>query len=516
MDAARIADLLPYLTPAERAEFDDFLATDAIWRPLPGPQTLAYYSKADVIGYGGAAGGGKTDLAVGKALTQHRKVAIFRRVGTELTAIEDRFTEIIGNNNGYNSQKKIWRNPVPGVQLEFGSVPNLGDEKNYQGRPKDLLVLDEAANFLEEQARFLMGWVRTVVKSQHCQTLMCFNPPTSAEGRWIVDFFAPWLDKKHPSPAKPGELRYFAMIDGHEIETANGDVFEHGGETITPQSRTFIPSRIRDNPYLMGTNYMATLQAMPEPLRSQMLHGDFEAGMEDDPWQVIPTAWVSAAMERWRVLSPKPPMDSVGVDVARGGRDNTIIARRHGMWFDVALVYPGSQTPDGPTVAGLTLAATRDGAPQHIDVIGVGSSPYDFLNNARQHVIGVNVAEKSLGFDQSGRLRFFNLRSELWWRMREALDPANNTGIALPEDAQLLGDLCAPIWRLSGAAIQVESRDDIEKRIGRSPDWASAYILALMDTPKVPRLTGGALPGVRRQQMTEYDPLEQAFGNRDR
>jgi hypothetical protein len=45
----------------------------------------------------------------------------------------------------------------------------------------------------------------------------------------------------------------------------------------------------------------------------------------------------------------------LGVDVARGGRDNTIIARRHGMWFDEPLAYPGSATPDGPTVAGLVI-----------------------------------------------------------------------------------------------------------------------------------------------------------------
>lgn len=513
MNAAEIAELYEFLTDDERAEVDQILAEDtSIWRPLPGPQTMAYYSTADVIGYGGAAGGGKTDLAVGKALTQHRVAAIFRRVGTELTAIEDRFANLVGSTVGYNSQKKIWRNPVPGVQIEFGSVPNLGDEKNYQGRPKDLLVLDEAANFLEIQARFLMGWVRSVTKGQRCQTLMTFNPPTSAEGRWIVQYFAPWLDPKHPNPAQPGELRWFAMVDGKEIEVPTSEPFDHNGEQIKPQSRTFIPSRINDNPYLMGTNYMSTLQALPEPLRSQMLYGDFQAGMEDDPWQVIPTAWVDAAMARWTDLSPKPPMDSVGVDVARGGRDNTIIARRHGMWFDRPLVHAGTQTPDGPTVAGLTLAATRDGAVQHIDVIGVGSSPYDFLNNARQQVVGVNVSEKSLGFDRSGRLRFFNLRSELWWRMREALDPANNTGIAMPDDNKLKADLCAPIWCLSGSSIKVEGRDEIEKRIGRSPDWASAYILALMDTPKARNLPG-YLSGAGKRAGAEYDPLELAFGN---
>jgi hypothetical protein len=39
----------------------------------PGPQTMAYESKADIVGYGGAAGGGKTDLACGSIITRTRK-----------------------------------------------------------------------------------------------------------------------------------------------------------------------------------------------------------------------------------------------------------------------------------------------------------------------------------------------------------------------------------------------------------------------------------------------------------
>jgi hypothetical protein len=206
-------------------------------------------------------------------------------------------------------------------------------------------------------------------------------------------------------------------------------------------------------------------------------------------------------MARWVKPLRLPEMDSLGVDVARGGRDQTIIARRHGMWFDEPLTYKGSETPDGPTVAGLVIAASRDQAPQHIDVIGVGSSPYDFLNTARQPVIGVNVAEKALGTDRSGRLRFLNQRSELAWRMREALDPNNNTGIALPPNDQLRKDLCAYKWELQGMVIKVESREDIIKRIGRSPDYGSAYFLALIDTPKRHLLTG-----TRNGQAQHYDP----------
>lgn len=494
------------------------------WTPLPGPQTLAFESVADIVGFGGAAGGGKTDLACGKALMQHRRAAIFRREGTQLTGIIDRFTELLESRDGYNGAERIWRNAGPNrVQIEFGSVPNPGDETKHQGRPKDLLVLDEASNFLESQVRFLMGWVRTTVPGQLCQTLMTFNPPTSAEGRWIVDFFAPWLDPKHPNPAGPGELRYaaslpaddtfpngrdvwvegpdpFIMVDGEPSYDFNPD--EHDPtRIIIPKSRTFIPSRITDNPHLVKTGYMATLQSLPEPLRSQMLYGDFNAGISDDPWQVVPTAWVDEAQARWRRPEKLSRMDSLGVDVARGGKDNTVIARRHGMWFDEPLVYPGSETPDGPKVMGLVMAAGRNRAPIHIDVIGVGSSPYDFLVEANQPVMGVNVSEKSLATDKSGRLTFVNQRAQLWWQFREALDPANNTGIALPPDPRLKADLCAPKWSIQGASLRVESRDDIVKRIGRSPDWASAYILALIDTPHV----GDITKSMNTARM-EYDP----------
>lgn len=499
MDAKEIEELLPYLSEAERIELESLLQCLPIWSPLPGPQSMAYESKADIVGYGGAAGGGKTDLACGKSITQHQKILILRREATQLTGIIDRFTELLGGRDGYNGAERIWR--LPGRQIELGSTPNLDDWNKYQGRPHDFLVFDEAANFLESQVRALLGWLRSVDSKQKCQALLTFNPPTTSEGRWIVNFFAPWLDKSHPKPAEPGELRWFAMIDGEEIETKDNTPFKHGGDLITPMSRTFIPSRVSDNPYLMGTGYMATLQSLPEPLRSQMLYGDFNAGIQDDPWQVIPTEWVDIAQARWKKPDRLAEMDSIGVDVARGGKDSTIIARRHGMWFDEPLTYAGSATPDGPSVAGLSISAMRNNAVIHIDVIGVGSSPYDFLRNAGQQVIGVNVAESPTRKDMSGRLSFKNLRSQLWWAMREALDPVNNTGIALPPSRELAADLCAPTWSLSGSTIYVASREEIIKRIGRSPDYGSAYVMALLDTPKI-----SILREINKGRAKEYDP----------
>lgn len=501
MKPNEVAELLPYLTEAEAAELDELMADAPMWLPLPGPQTQAYVTEADITGFGGAAGGGKSALAVGLAITQHRKSIIFRQNGTELMGVIDEFTRVLGSRDGFNGADRIWR--LPERQVEFGSFPAPGDEIKYQGRDHDLIVYDEASNMRESAVRFLMGWLRSAKAGQRCRVLMTFNPPTTAEGRWIVEYFAPWLDKKHPNPAKPGELRWYAVLDGKEVEVASGAPFVIDGETITPKSRTFIPSRVSDNPYLMGTGYAATLQALPEPLRSQMLYGDFHAGVQDDPWQVIPTAWVEAAQARWVKPSVLPPMDSVGVDVARGGKDQTVIARRHGNWFDEPLVYEGKATPDGPSVAGLTMGAMRDGAVIHIDVIGVGSSPYDFLRESRQQVIGVNVAESPTQTDASGRLQFRNLRSQLWWMFREALDPARNQGIALPPSKALLADLCAPTWKLSGKTIAVASREEIIDRIGRSPDYGSAYCLALIDSPKL--ATMQAMSSQNRQTK-EYDP----------
>ena len=61
---------------------------------------------------------------------------------------------------------------------------------------------------------------------------------------------------------------------------------------------------------------------------------------------------------------------------------------------------------------------------------------------------------------------------------------AEKTGIALPPDKALLAELCAYKWQLVGNGIKVDSRDKQLEILGHSPDLASAYFLALNDTPK--------------------------------
>lgn len=528
MKQAEIQELLRYLTPDERRLLDSLLAEDvnaAIWRPLPGPQTMAFESDADVIGFGGSAGGGKTELALGKALLQHHHVLLMRREAPQLRGAIDRLGQLLGGDlTGYNGQEKIWRNAGPRkVQIEFGSAPHVGDEARYQGRPHDLLIIDEATGFLESQVRYLQGWVRSTIPGVHSQTLMTFNPPTS-EGRWIIKYFGPWLDRNHPHAKPPGEKAYVASIpdgNGGSMDVWDVDhrpfvlrgkerIYDFDPATcrkediITPQTRVFIPARISDNPFLLNSGYLSQLQAMPEPLRSQLLYGDFQAGIQDSPFQLIPTAWVDAAMARWQPKDRKPEMVSIGVDVARGGRDKTTIARLHeGDWFDELICVPGSETPTGPACGGLVVAHMRDMAPIHVDAIGVGSSVIDFLTQANLPVVGVNVSTAAWLTDKSGLLKFHNLRTQMWWMFREALDPSNNLAVALPPDEELRAELLAPQYHPEGRMLRMSSRDDIIELIGRSPDRATAVLLAWMKTPKLQRLVG---LGNARQAPSDYDP----------
>ena len=477
------------LTPEERAELDRLLtAGTPAWLPQPGPQRDALESDADELFYGGAAGGGKTDLLIGAALTRHRRALICRRKANELVEIARRAEEIVGHRKGYNANRHAWRRPGGRCEwLEFGHCQHPGDERAYQGRPHDLKAFDEITHFLKAQYQYLIGWNRTRDPAQRCRVICAGNPPTEAAGDWVIEHWAPWLDPAHPNPARPGELRWFAVLDGESREVESGAGFAHKGETVWPRSRSFIPSAVDDNVYYRTTGYKATLQALPEPLRSKMLKGDFTADRAEDPWQVIPTAWVEQAQARWQDRAPEP-MTTLGVDPARGGADETVVSPRHGSWFAAQIVRPGKATPDGPSVAALVVAAMRDRAQANIDAVGIGASVYDHLKGNGVACRSLVASERSLARDRTGALGFVNKRAEWWWAMREALDPDYGEAVALPPDLRLRADLCAPRWKLAARGIQVEAKEDIVARIGRSPDRGDAAVLALV--ARTPRLDG--------------------------
>lgn len=503
-----------------------------IFTPTPGPQHMAATSDADIIGYGGAAGGGKSYLVAGLALTEHTRTLIIRQQKVQTQKFVQDFTKVLGSRDGYSSNGSLWT--YDNRLIEFGGLDNPGDEEKWQGRDHDLKAFDEATQMREAQVRYISGWNRTDNPAQRCRTLLTFNPPTTAEGRWVIKFFAPWLDPKYPGErAKDGELRYFitlgknpdyetprergkaplVIVDGEVVYDFDPKNYEPE-DIIVPKSRTFITARVTDNPYYMATGYLNQLQGLPEPLRTQMLKGDFSAGVEDAAMQLIPTDWVEAAMDRWRDPGfPLPEMDSMGVDAARGGnmgstlgavgRDKMVISRRHGQWFAPLIEIEGVDVNSGGLAASQVIRFRRDNTPVHLDVIGVGTSVYDFLQSNHVHTLAMNgAASAEKERDKSGLLAFVNLRALWWWRMREALDPDNKNPIMLPDDEMLLADLTAPLWSLTPRGIQVESKDDIKKRLGRSPDKADATVYALVATAKRQTVIGPLeltpIPGMGR------------------
>ena len=461
---------------------------DSVWIPNPGPQTEAFFSPADVTLFGGQAAGGKSDLLLGLSVSAHRQSLLMRREYVALSGLTDRAAQLLGG-------KAVRQAPPPravthdGRVIEFGAAQRPGDEEKFQGRSRDFLGIDEATQFAERQVRFLMGWVRTAAQGQRARVVLATNPPLDARGEWIVPYFRPWLDSGYRLPAAPGELRWFVTApDGTDVEVEGPGMTELGGETLRPKSRTFIPSALDDNPYLVRTNYRAELDALPEPLRSAIRDGDFMASRQDDDWQIIPTDWARAAMRRGR---PKPPdhapMCAIGVDVARGGKDETVLAIRHDNWFDELVAKPGAETPLGVDVAGLVIACRRDGALPVIDMGGgYGGAVLEHLSNANDvRCLGFVPAARSTARTADGQLRFANLRAEAWWRLREALDPSNGAeGLILPDDPILLRDLTAPTFRVGPRGVQVEAKEDIAARLGRSPDRGDAVAMAWRGGPR--------------------------------
>lgn len=439
-----------------------------------------------------------TDLAIGLALLKHTRAAIFRRTYGELSFIIDRLKEVVPKDYGsftVNASRYTLYDK-PGHIIELAGIEQEEHVAKWRGRPHDLKYFDEASEFLKDQFVWLTAWARTTDPNQHVLTLLGSNPPKGVEGYWLVERYAPWLDPRHPEfPVPTGELRYYAMLDDVDTLLEDGTPFVHKGERIRPMSRTFIRSKVQDNPY-QTPDYIARLQMLPEPLRGQILRGDFTIGMEDDAYQVIPTAWILAAVERGRNREMPPlPLSQVGVDVARGGVDWTIFARRAGNWILPLQRQAGTATTNGAVVAQHALSIVHGTAarpPVCIDTTGGwGTSPFDVISANWPETYGVNANVKVEARDRTGSYKFLNTRAYLWWSLRELLDPDNSLipeseRLILPDDPDLIVQLASPRYMTKqGGWLQIESKDDIRKRLGRSTDEADAVLLTLFPVSDV-------------------------------
>jgi hypothetical protein len=479
--------------PAEKQE--SFIKTnlkrraERLWVPNHGPQTDAYFSKADILLYGGEAGPGKTDLVLGLAFEEHTRSLVMRRQYTDMGAMVERAKEINTTDKGYNGAAPMKLRTVNDKLIEFGAAAKLGDEQHWKGQAHDFLGIDEVVDFLELQVRYLMGWVRSTVKGQRTRIVFATNPPITADGQWIIPMFAPWLDIAHPNPAKPGELRWYVTDpDDTDTEVSGPEPVEFNGKPYIPQSRTFIPGKLRDNPFLIDTGYDARLDAMPEPMRSAYRDGNFMIARKDAHNQVIPTQWVIESNKRWRESPPEGiPMCALSADMSGGGDDPLVLARRHDGWFSPMVEEQGKEIPIdrlGKHCSAVIVAHRRDKCPVILDMGGgYGGGTYENLVENEIEAIPWKGTEGSSKRTKDNQFGFFNKRSQSIWQFREALDPDQDGGspVSLPQDQKLMADLTTPTFEVvtqrGRSVIKVENKEDVVKTLGRSSDSGDAVVI---------------------------------------
>ncbi len=227
--------------------------------------------------------------------------------------------------------------------------------------------------------------------------------------------------------------------------------------------------------------------------------GNFAANDEET---VISLVAVEQANELWHTINETGEwgeMEAVGADIGRGG-DKTVEADRYDLYIK-SLAY--SNERDTMQVAGRLTVKLKANKKAHavIDVVGVGAGVVDRMREikaVKSRVIAFVAGAKTDLLDSSGELGFTNMRSAAWWNLREML---YNGGVALPPDDMLTGDLTAPRYRyMSGGKIQVESKDDIKKRLKRSTDAGDAVVQAFMKE----NLRAGSLPANQPEQVSKW------------
>jgi hypothetical protein len=206
-------------------------------------------------------------------------------------------------------------------------------------------------------------------------------------------------------------------------------------------------------------------------------------GGKTEPDQVIPH---TALQDAYLVEPVEGPPKKLGVDVARFGNDKSVLLTLDGNIVEDIEEHENKSTvelSEYTKIKMINKQITADNV--GVDEVGIGSGVVDNLRAQGLNVVGiVGGATPVPGAVNDPTFRaegFFNLRSQMYWNARIALInklihfPAKTREIKL-----LIGDLSTVKYGITGdKKIKVESKEDLKKRIGRSPDFGDAFLYAL-------------------------------------
>ena len=217
----------------------------------------------------------------------------------------------------------------------------------------------------------------------------------------------------------------------------------------------------------------------PNDLFRVKVRGMFPKVSED---VLIPYEWIEIANRNWQELQTSgfTPAKSckLGVDVAGMGRDNSVLCPRYGNYVPQFEVHQSAGRADHMHVVGMTIPyLKKKGAKAFIDTIGEGAGVYSrLLEEEFTNAFSCKYSEGADGLhDITGEYEFANMRAYLYWALRDWLNPKNGFGAALPPCDQLMEEATETKWKfLSNGKIIIEPKEDVKKRIKRSPDWMDA------------------------------------------
>lgn len=267
-------------------------------KPQSGPQEKAFFSPADILIFGGAAGGGKTWQLIAEAIRHHKNPeftgVIFRRTMPQLR----------GRGGVWDEMRK-WFPPL-GARLREGqtldalfesgaivSCGHLQHEKNkydHMGTQYCYIAFDELTHFTRSQFFYLLTRNRSTCGVKPYVRCTC-NPDASS---WVADFIAWWIDPDtgFPIPERDGVIRYFITNDeGYEWGDSKAELIERHPELTENDilSMTFVASNLEDNKILLEADpgYRGKLRAAPKIERERLLYGNWrarEGSLIDGQW----------------------------------------------------------------------------------------------------------------------------------------------------------------------------------------------------------------------------------------
>ena len=216
---------------------------------------------ASVVGYGGSAGGGKSDaliaLAIVAGLTYPGiKIGYFRKEFPQLEGPGGaimRSQDLMSSWCKYNATKHRWTYPTKAI-LQFCHCKNEDDVYNYQSQQFDIELFDEGTQFSNFIYRYLASRNRSTTgdKAFVPFTAIATNPGGPGHG---------WFKEEFVDIGPPENVYKYEVQPG---------IFE---------THYFVPAKLADNEILekRDPGYRAKLESQNEIIKRQLLDGDWDA-----------------------------------------------------------------------------------------------------------------------------------------------------------------------------------------------------------------------------------------------